>query len=464
MKALLLLLLITISHASFATIYRVGNNKSYPAPNSLFLANVLQNGDTIDIDGGDYRGDATLAVWTPDSLLIRGVNGRPHLIADGKYIHQKGIWVIKGNNCIVENIEFSGASVPDKNGAGIRLDGTGITIRQCYFHDCEDGILTSNPEAGDVLIEYCEFAHCGYGNGYSHNLYIGRINSFTFRFNYTHHCKVGHCIKSRAKQNFICYNFIADETDGYSSRLLDLPNGGFTIVMGNVFMQGVNAINGNIFGYGLEGLSNEAKHELYVVNNTFVNHRHSARFISVKEGTEVVNISNNLFAGAGILLEGTSSSLSNNLTNSDIESFDFVNPIEFDYHLTEQAAAINSGKMMSKANEYSLTPEYEYVHPLQSKVKYINQAIDAGAFEYDMPQNIPTSAITGIHVMPNPAQRRIEVQGIIPGSKIEIFGITGKKYRQATSDQSKLEMNVSSLPQGIYVVKTSSGSIRFIKK
>ena len=247
MKALLLLLFITISHASFATVYQVGNNKSYPTPNSLYLANVLETGDTIDIDDEEFRGDATLAVWTPDSLLIRGVNGRPHLMANGKYIHQKGIWVIKGNNCTVENIAFSGAKVPDKNGAGIRLDGTGITIRSCYFHDCEDGILTSNPEAGDILIEYSEFAHCGFGNGYSHNLYIGRVNSLTFRFNYSHHCKVGHCLKSRAQNNFIYNNFMADENDGYSSRLLDLPNGGFTIVMGNVFMQGPEAINGNAF-------------------------------------------------------------------------------------------------------------------------------------------------------------------------------------------------------------------------
>jgi hypothetical protein len=69
----------------------------------------------------------------------------------------------------VENIEFSGAAVPDHNGAGIRLDETGLIVRSCYFHNNENGILTSNPYAGDILIEYSEFAANGYGDGYTHN-------------------------------------------------------------------------------------------------------------------------------------------------------------------------------------------------------------------------------------------------------------------------------------------------------
>jgi len=32
--------------------------------------------------------------------------------------------------------------VPDKNGAGIRQEGAGLTVRNCFFHDNEDGILT----------------------------------------------------------------------------------------------------------------------------------------------------------------------------------------------------------------------------------------------------------------------------------------------------------------------------------
>ncbi|MCC6723031.1 MAG: right-handed parallel beta-helix repeat-containing protein, partial [Saprospiraceae bacterium] len=161
-----------------------------------------------------------MAVWQANNLVIRGVGGRPHLEAGGQYIWGKGIWVLAGNGITVENIEFSGATVPDQNGAGIRLDGTGMTVRHCYFHHNQNGILTSNPYAGEILIEYTEFADSGYGDGYTHNVYIGHVDKLIFRYNYSHHAIVGHNLKSRAKENHILYNRIMDEVDGQSSRLI----------------------------------------------------------------------------------------------------------------------------------------------------------------------------------------------------------------------------------------------------
>ena len=76
---------------------------------------------------GLYAGDA--AVWTQNRLTIRGRGGRAHLRADGARAEDKGIWVVKGSATTIENIEFSGAKVPDRNGAGIRLEGPGLTVR-----------------------------------------------------------------------------------------------------------------------------------------------------------------------------------------------------------------------------------------------------------------------------------------------------------------------------------------------
>ena len=89
--------------------------------------------------------------------LIDKRKGRhPKLDADGQYILGKGIWVLAGNNITVESIEFFGATVPDHNGAGIRLDGVGMNVQRCFFHDNENGILTSNPYAGEIIIEHSE--------------------------------------------------------------------------------------------------------------------------------------------------------------------------------------------------------------------------------------------------------------------------------------------------------------------
>ncbi|HNM25713.1 MAG TPA: hypothetical protein PKL15_09795, partial [Saprospiraceae bacterium] len=175
-----LLPFLLLSSALGATTFSVGATRNYVSPNALYLANIVQNGDTIDIDAEDFVGVAALARWSAHNLLIRGVGGRPHLIANGQALQGKAIWIVSGDNNTIENIEFSGASVPDHNGAGIRQEGIGVALRHCYFHDNETGILTNNPGTGDILIEYCEFNANSYGDGYSHNLYIGHVNSLTF--------------------------------------------------------------------------------------------------------------------------------------------------------------------------------------------------------------------------------------------------------------------------------------------
>ena len=112
-------------------------------------------GDTIEIDADVYEGD--VAIWYQDNLTIRGVGGgRAHLKANGNNAEGKGIWVIKGNNTVVENIEFSESTVPDENGAGIRQEGAGLTVRNCSFHDNENGILVpiKNPIKLAEAIQY----------------------------------------------------------------------------------------------------------------------------------------------------------------------------------------------------------------------------------------------------------------------------------------------------------------------
>lgn len=328
----------------------------------------------------------------------------PHLEADGQYIWGKGIWVLAGNGITVEHIEFSGASVPDQNGAGIRLDGIGLTVRHCYFHHNENGILTGNPYEGEILIEYSEFDSNGYGDGYSHNLYIGHVDRLTFRFNYSHHAAIGHNLKSRADENFICYNRIMDEADGTSSRLIDLPNGGFSIVMGNLLMQGELATNNNLLGYGLEGLTNTLS-ELYVANNTFVNKRvASCIFISLQDGASVAQVTNNIFAGIGTLLVGTATTMDHNYDNASIGDLLFADEANYDYHLLAGSPTIDVGSPIDPVNGYSLVPDQSYLHPLSAEARPLyNGSIDAGAYEYLGPA-LPATSLEPVQwsVYPNP--------------------------------------------------------------
>ncbi|HST77601.1 MAG TPA: right-handed parallel beta-helix repeat-containing protein, partial [Verrucomicrobiae bacterium] len=207
--------------ATLGATLQVGPGKQYAKPCDAIAA--ASAGDTIEIDSSVvYSGD--VCGWTTDNLTIRGVGGgRAHIDAAGLNSQGKGTWVISGKNTVIENIEFSGAAVPDQNGAGIRAQGDNLTIRNCYFHDNQEGILTDASATSTILIEFSEFGHNGFGDGQSHNLYIGNIAKLIFRYNYSHHANVGHLLKSRAAQNVITYNRLSDEATGNSSYQIDLP-------------------------------------------------------------------------------------------------------------------------------------------------------------------------------------------------------------------------------------------------
>lgn len=108
----------------------------------LAAANVLQPRDVVEIKAGLYP--ANVAVWNADNIILKGVNGIAHMQADGASALGKRTWVINDDNTVIETIEFSGVIVVDNNDAGIRHQTDRLTVRNSYFHDNENGILTNN--------------------------------------------------------------------------------------------------------------------------------------------------------------------------------------------------------------------------------------------------------------------------------------------------------------------------------
>jgi hypothetical protein len=355
-------------------VLHVGASRELKLPSAA--AQLARDGDVIEIDAGIYAGDA--AVWRQHRLTIRGVGGRAHLRAEGAQAEDKAIWVVKGNDATIEGMEFSGAKVPEQNGAGIRLEGVSLTVRDCYFHDNENGILTGANPASDIVVEHSEFAHNGSGDGYTHNLYIGNARSFTLSYSYVHHAIVGHNVKSRALRNEITYNRIMDENNGRSSYDIDLPNGGLSFVIGNVIHKGPESQNATVVSYGAEGLKHPLN-ALYFVNNTVVNDRPAGgRFLFVKAGPDTARIVNNVFSGRGEVLSGPGE-LRNNVVAA---KSDFIGPKDFDYRLRAAAAAIGYGVDPGSANGFALRPTAEYAHKTQKRLRSSSGKLDAGALEY----------------------------------------------------------------------------------
>jgi hypothetical protein len=359
-------------------VLRVGPGKPFAHPNDV---TGLVSGDVVEIDSGVYNDAET--TWSTNDLTLRGIGGRAHLVAPTTLSNGKGIWVTAGANMAVENIEFSGAAVPDLNGAGIRADGQDLAVCGSYFHDNQEGILGG---AGNVLIEYTEFARNGNCidpvGGCSHNIYIGGGNRFTLRYSYSHHASFGHLVKSRARENYILYNRIMDEADGTSSYTIDLPNGGLSYIVGNLLQQGPNTDNSTIVAYGAEGLSNPSK-TLYIVNNTFVNDRtQGSTFVEITGGSTVTaTLQNNLLVGNGTLFSGgTVTQVSNLKINT--AAANFVNIGAFDYRPTAATPGIDQGTAPGLGGTFDLTPIYQYVHPAKREARPTRNAIDIGAYEF----------------------------------------------------------------------------------
>jgi Right handed beta helix region len=273
-------------------VLQVGTGKSYAQPSAA--AAVAQSGDVVKIAAGDYRGD--VATWSANNLTICGVGGRARLYADGRSAQGKGTWVIAGSNVVVDSVEFHDSKVPDQNGAGIRAEGNNLTVKNCGFFDNENGILGG--DVGTVNIERSEFARNGYGDGFSHNIYIGPVDRLNVVASYFHEARIGHNLKSRAKETRIENSYFMDGPTGTASYLVDFPNGGVVYMRGNLLHKGPNADNSIAVAYGQEG-ANKPVNTLEMVHNTVVMTRSGGTFISAPGNTQSVKLTANLFAGTG---------------------------------------------------------------------------------------------------------------------------------------------------------------------
>jgi hypothetical protein len=340
-------------------------------------ASQARDGDIIELDAESFVGD--VAIWTQRDLTVRAPRGRAHLIASGASAEGKAIWVVRADNFTAQGVEFSGARVADGNGAGIRFELGKLRIRDCFFHDNENGILASPNPAAVLHVENSEFANNGAGDGRTHHLYVGGIDELTVRSSYFHHGKKGHLLKSRARRTVVTYNRLTDEASGHASYELEFPNGGLAIVLGNLIEQSAQTENGVIVSFGAEGYTWQ-RNELYLAHNTIVNDRVlGGVFVSAAAGQATVQLFNNVFVGSGSLDIKASSQSRGNM---GLRARDFVAPRDFDYRLVDSAAhAVGRVADPGLADGLSLRPAEEYVHPCATRAIPARGRWVAGAYQ-----------------------------------------------------------------------------------
>jgi hypothetical protein len=497
MRILLLVLFFLLSNYCTATVWNVGPTQNYTLPSQVRL--LVQDGDTIYIAGGVYANDAVK--WTKKNLKIIGLgtlSNRTILRYTGNIANGKGIFVFENNgasdNPFIENIVFDGAQVSDSNGgngAGIRFQATNITIVNCKFINCQNGILEGNGSvtSSNTIIENSEFENNGYQlpndpthSGYEHHVYISAsTDTLMIKNCYFHHPRgQANSIKTRAQRSYILYNLI-DEATGYGSWELNIAQGGLNVILGNVIIQGPSGANHGIVGYDA---ATNALEDFYFVNNTVINKFvGNIRYFNIApaSGINTFKIYNNIFAsvpGAGnTMFTGNIPAVlanANNLSVNNYQAVGFVNPSSNNYSLTSSAAsAIDMGTEAGVTNTgYSLTPELMYQSFNSDPVQRNNTGvIDLGAYEYAGTMAIPENDLmVQAAVYPNPSSGIFKIVAnaeLFSGPyQLDVFNFEGKKVFSAIDVQLQqpFEINLSDKAKGIYLIRIYNNTSNLVRK
>ena len=275
-------------------VLRVGVGQTYTTLATAIAAS--RDGDLILVNAGTYTNDFA---YITRKITIEGVGGMANLVATIAPPNRKGILVVN-NDVTIKNLSFSGAAISAAdggNGAGIRYEGGRMVLINDVFIGNQNGVMGNPVIAGltnTVVIDHCVFSGNGSGTGYTHNLYIGAVDSLTATNSIFQNAVIGHEFKSRARVNNIENNIFSDGPTGTASYSIDLPNGGVALIKNNLIERGPMSQQVNMIHFGGEGIP-YAGSLLTVTGNSFVNDRTSATMAVLNHTASSAVITGNQF-------------------------------------------------------------------------------------------------------------------------------------------------------------------------
>lgn len=424
-----------------AATLEVGSTRALKTPAAAAL--VAKDGDTVLFDPQSFpTGGAT---WNAPNLTLKSVGGRATIA--GPAVEGKALFLLKGNDVVIDGLIFQGAVVPDGNGAGIRTENKNYTIRNSVFRYNQMGILTGGPEAATVgsviIIENSEFYQNGTGDGYTHNSYISKGTTLIFRHNWSYCSNGGQLLKTRTAVSVVVNNRFVDPPGCNSNQEVDFSNGGDVTFVGNVVRQDQNTTNSSVVTFLAEGPAANTVHRLVFSANTIIQERDPVgpfvHYRGVPSGTtapitytppEFVEFVDNVFVGKGTTLAYTAPPLvqapqplpPNNLVIPLLADARFVDAANQQYRPGLTSPLVDKGGHVSAATRALLATQY--AHPTRSHPRtQQGAAFDLGAYEAgDVPPAGPLAApyLTGALGTPP--------SGTLRWWPATVEGATGIKY------------------------------------
>lgn len=192
---------------------------------------------------------ADCAVQTQGDIIYRAqVPGQS--VLDGIACEDKAALVLRGRSARIEGLVFANIRVPDKNGAGIRLESGDLAIAQSWFRDSEQGLLTADNPDGTIAIDKSTFTRlgtCEGGGGCSHSIYVGNYGALTVTRSRFEAGTGGHYAKTRAVRVAILGCSFDDSHGRATNYMIDLADGSTGRIAGNWFVQGRDKENYSAF-------------------------------------------------------------------------------------------------------------------------------------------------------------------------------------------------------------------------
>lgn len=170
-------------------------------------------------------------------------------IFDGGACEGKATLVLRGMAAEIDGLVFQNIRVPDRNGAGIRLERGNLRVTRTTFRNSEQGILTANDASGTITVERSTFSGLGgCPDGMcSHSLYIGEYAMLKVDRVRFERGTGGHYVKTRSARVEITGSSFDDTGGRATNYMIDLAAGAQGVISGNVFVQGKNKENYSAF-------------------------------------------------------------------------------------------------------------------------------------------------------------------------------------------------------------------------
>jgi hypothetical protein len=232
--------------------------------------NSLIAGDELFIGEGIYETPITIE---QDDITITGVG---HVVFEKGAADNKGFIVSKGDNLTVNNIECRYIRVRDGNGACVRLEGSNLTLNHVYFHQSQQGVLETSRSEGLVTINDSRFERLGF-NGKAHGIYTNKASVAVKQSLFVAIKQQGHAMKVKGPKLTINQSIVVS-LSADDSRLLDMPNGGELHIKRSLLAQGPKSVNGQVIGYGLEGMTKQ-KNSINLSENVMYLERLGANYM-----------------------------------------------------------------------------------------------------------------------------------------------------------------------------------------